>query len=183
MRLRAISRSMLVLLMVGLRSTGRSEEPRWLDVPYVHQAEQGCGAASVAMVMQYWMRSSSDLDAASADGDRIYRLLAPDSSQGISGQALQKYLEQHGFSAFIIGAEPADLRQHLSKGRPLIVALALKGPRAPLHYAVAVGIDDRSVILNDPARGKLVREDLPRFWRAWKSTGNWALLAVPRQGQ
>jgi len=26
----------------------------WLDVPYVHQEKDGCGSASLAMVLQYW---------------------------------------------------------------------------------------------------------------------------------
>ena len=26
----------------------------WLDVPFVPQQKDGCGAASIAMVMQYW---------------------------------------------------------------------------------------------------------------------------------
>ena len=28
----------------------------WLDVPFVKQEKDGCGAASIAMVMQYWRR-------------------------------------------------------------------------------------------------------------------------------
>ena len=26
----------------------------WLDVPYIKQTEEGCGSASIAMVLQYW---------------------------------------------------------------------------------------------------------------------------------
>jgi len=26
----------------------------WLDVPYIHQEKDGCGAASLAMVLRYW---------------------------------------------------------------------------------------------------------------------------------
>src|SRR5207248_6187286 len=26
----------------------------WLDVPYVHQEKDGCGSASLAMVLRYW---------------------------------------------------------------------------------------------------------------------------------
>ena len=28
----------------------------WLDVPFVKQEKNGCGAASIAMVMQFWQR-------------------------------------------------------------------------------------------------------------------------------
>jgi uncharacterized protein YvpB len=63
----------------------------------------------------------------------------------------------------------------------VVVCLGLKGPDGPLHYAVVVGLGDADVTLNDPARGKLVREEREAFLRSWKVTGNWALLAVPRQ--
>ena len=33
----------------------------WLDVPFVRQEKNGCGAASIAMVMQYWQRQQGKL--------------------------------------------------------------------------------------------------------------------------
>jgi hypothetical protein len=41
---------------------------------------------------------------------------------------------------------------------------------------------DKAVLVNDPARGRLIPVELTRFLPAWKLTGNWALLAVPRTG-
>jgi ABC-type bacteriocin/lantibiotic exporter with double-glycine peptidase domain len=152
----------------------------WLDVPYVEQVRAGCGSAAVAMVVQYWAHQFPGLRAAAADTERIDQLL-PASTRGIHGAALKNYLEQEGFSAYIFSGEITDLKHHFDKGRPLIVCLAPKGPRAPLHYAVLVGIDDSRVWLNDSARGKLFNEDLARFKEEWSATGNWALLAVPRQ--
>ncbi len=173
----------LFLLLAGSLLPARSEQTQWLDVPFVRQVGDGCGAASIAMVMQYWIRREPRLNAADADGDQIYKLLSSSSSKGISGRALQGYLEQHGFSAFVFDGELQDLRHHLAKGRPLVVCLAPKGSRAPLHYVVVVGVVDGAVLLNDPAREKLDREDLDHFLRAWKATGNWTLLAVPRHAQ
>jgi hypothetical protein len=45
------------------------------------------------------------------------------------------------------------------------------------------GIDAGSIVLNDPTRGKLFRENLGRFLPQWSVTGNWALLAVPRDAR
>ena len=153
----------------------------WLDVPYVQQAEStGCGSASIAMVMQYWMRQNPRLEPAAADAERIYSQLSSSSREGIRGQALKSYLEEHGFSAYAFNGELGDLRNHIEKGRPIVVCLAPRGANAPLHYAVVVGLDASGVYLHDPARGKLLREDLKKFQHEWKATGSWALLAVPR---
>jgi predicted double-glycine peptidase len=152
----------------------------WIDAPFVRQVRQGCGPAAIAMVMQYWARQQPGLDAAAADAEQIDQALPADSS-GTSGNELKRYLEAHGFSAYVFDGEPSDLRHHLAKGRPIVVCLGLNGPDAPLHYAVVVGIGDGGMLLNDPARGKLFREKTADFLRAWKATGNWALLALPRQ--
>jgi predicted double-glycine peptidase len=164
-----------VLFLLAASAAGQ-----WLEVPLVHQVKGGCGSAAVAMVMQYWSSQQPALDAAAADAARINQILPPVSAKGIPGQALKRYLEEHGFSAFIISGELRDLKQHLDKGRPIVVCLGY--PHAPLHYVVVVGEQDKAVIVNDPARGKRIPVALTRFLPAWNRTGNWALLAVPRTG-
>ena len=168
-----------VWLLLSLRAFAASD---WLDVPFVPQVKAGCGSAAVAMVIEYWAYRYSSLQYAAEDAGQIDRLL-PASRRGIRGEALRQYLDRRGFRAFIFDGELADLEHHFEKGRPVIVCFAPKGPHAPLHYAVIVGVDAHSVWMNDPARGKLVNEDTKRFLAEWKATGNWALLAVPRQAQ
>jgi predicted double-glycine peptidase len=153
----------------------------WLDVPFVPQREDGCGAASIAMVMQYWVRHNPDLNAAAADSDLIYKLLTPTRRRGVSGQALKDYVQKNGFKAFIIDGEFNDLEQHLAKGRPVVACLAPRGPRSPLHYVVVVGATNDAVLFHDPVRGKLTREDRAQFLQEWKVTKNWMLLAVPNR--
>jgi predicted double-glycine peptidase len=172
--------SFAILLIAHRAAPGESG---WLDVPFVEQVKAGCGSAAVAMVVQYWARQYPSLDRVAADTERINELLPVTSAKGIQGKALKRYLEERGFSVFIFTGDVGDLEHHLEKGRPLVVCLALQGARGPLHYVVMAGIDQSSVRFNDPARGKLIREDLDRFRAAWKVTGNWALLAVPRQAQ
>lgn len=170
-------------LVPVLTHSAQNSNRQWLDVPFVQQAKAGCGSAAIAMVIEYWARQYPGLQAAAAGAEQINQLLPPSSSKGIQGRRLKEFLESRGFSVFIFDGELRDLKHHFEQGRPVIVCLAPKGTRAPLHYAVVVGLDDTGVWLNDPARGKLVHEDTDHFLAAWKATGNWALLAVPRQAQ
>ena len=151
-----------------------------LDVPFVRQVTNGCGSAAVAMVIEYWIAQTSGLDRAARAVERIDRDLRP-SRGGLSGAELHHFFEAAGFSAYAFNGEFGDLRKHLAKGRPLIVCL---GPARPeMHFVVVTGIDDNGAVLNDPARGKSVHQRLPEFAREWKASGNWTLLAVPRQSK
>jgi len=167
---------MTLIFLLLAAATG----PGWLDIPYVHQKGAGCGAAAVAMVIQYWARQQPSLAGAAAESERINEELQA-SAKGIQGTALKSYLEARGFDVFVFRGERSDLEQQFKKGRPLVVCLGPKGAHGPFHYAVVAGIDREAVWLNDPARGKLIREDLRRFEAAWKESDNWSLLAVPRQ--
>ena len=44
-----------MLLLAGLCAYA-AQTGVWLDVPFVKQDKNACGAASIAMVMQYWQR-------------------------------------------------------------------------------------------------------------------------------
>jgi predicted double-glycine peptidase len=169
-----------VLSLCGIAGAASND---WLDVPFVQQVKAGCGPAAIAMVVQYWAREYPELSAAAVDTERINEALPAQSKRGIRGEALKTYLEERGFQAFVFSGEMQDLRAHFAKGRPVVVCFAPNARGGLLHYAVVAGVDDRSVILNDPTRGKLVREDLGSFEAKWKVTGNWAMLAVPRKGQ
>jgi predicted double-glycine peptidase len=149
----------------------------WLDVPYVKQPTEGCGAASIAMVIQYWaMQSGRQPD---ADVATIQRALYSHDAHGIYASAMEKYLQQNGFGTFVLSGTWADLQHHLEKGRPVIVAIKPTGEKS-LHYVVVAGIDNDILLLNDPARRKLLKYARPDFEREWKATSNWTLLAVPR---
>lgn len=154
----------------------------WLDVPFVKQPRNGCGAASIAMVMQYWQRQQGKAPGADSDAERIQRALYSGKAHGIYASDLQRYFQQHGFSAFVVQGEWSDLERHLEKGRPLIVALKPESGAGALHYVVVVGLDGEGslVLVNDPAQRKLLKQERSDFEREWKGTGNWTLLAIPR---
>ena len=151
----------------------------WLDVPFVKQEKNACGAASIAMVMQYWQRQAGQ--PANADAEEIQRALYSPQAHGIYASDLEHYLQQHGFRTFAFRGEWNDLKAHLEKGRPLIVALQPGG--STLHYVVVTGLDwdQGTVLTNDPAERKLLKQPRETFERQWKSAENWTLLALPTQ--
>ena len=152
----------------------------WLDVPFVQQQKDGCGAASIAMVMQYWEQHQGHPLGPEAQPVTILRALYSAQAHGIYASAMVRYFQQNGYRAFAFAGRRADLVSQLQQGRPLIAALK-PGVGPWLHYVVVVGLDERQklVLVNDPAQRKLLKEDQAQFEREWKATGNWILLAVP----
>ena len=154
----------------------------WIDVPFVAQQGEGCGAASIAMVMQYWRQQQGRAPAPASDYAQIERALYSPETHGIYASAMERYFKQNGYRTFAFVGEVGDLAQHLANGRPLIAALE-PGSGKPLHYVVVVGVDPvrQTVLVNDPAQRKLLTEDTARFEREWKAAGSWTLLAVPEE--
>jgi ABC-type bacteriocin/lantibiotic exporter with double-glycine peptidase domain len=150
----------------------------WLDVPFIKQEKNGCGAASIAMVMQYWNRQQPG-HAAIPTPDEIQRALYSRQAHGIHASEVERYLQRHGFRTFAIRGEWTDLQQHLENGRPLIVAL--RSGHDDFHYVVVTGLDRQQelVLKHDPAERKLLKQHRSDFEREWKGAGNWTLLAVP----
>jgi len=165
--------ALLVLQIVRLASG------LWLDVPFVHQEKDGCGSASVWMVMQYWKHP------ATARVEEIHRELYSKQASGIYARDMARYLNDHGFRTFAFKAEWDDLQAHISQGRPLIVCLERNALGVPFHYVVLVGIDREQDLawMNDPAERKLVPMRRIEFETAWKATGYWTLLALPDREQ
>lgn len=154
----------------------------WINVPFVAQPRDGCGAAAVAMVMQYWTakrhRVVTDAETVSTIQKQVYshRL------HGATPAALEGYLQRNGYLTFALNGRWKDLSHQIQKGRPVIVALSPPGQRA-LHYVVIDGIDPERglIMMNDPELRKLLPESRKQFEKDWSATHHWMLLAVPRQ--
>lgn len=127
------------------------------------------------MIMRYWDSDSRHLRRESEAG--IYRRLYSPAARGIPAVAMERYLKEQGFRVFVFNGNWNDLQEQLSKSRPLIVCLK----EGAAHYLVVAGIDtERGIILvNDPARRKLLKLRRSEFERDWRATGNWILLALP----
>jgi len=156
----------------------------WLEVPYVKQTEDGCGSASISMVLQYWRAHGAPTTEDRADAAAIQRQLYSRKARGIFASDMRQYFRESGFREFAISGEWSDLRQHLEQGRPLIVSIQPGGKRdakEPLHYVVVTGMDweREAVFISDPARGNLLRVERQEFEKEWEATRKWMLLAVP----
>jgi hypothetical protein len=192
-------KSVLFIGLAMLAANLCAQQPKsiWIDVPYVHQPPEGCGAAALAMVIAYWSEQEGlaggfsdgtpeQREQAHADRDVniIQRELYSPRKHGIAAKTMQRYLEQHGYVTFALDGTWHDLENEISKGRPLIAAIRPKGdPR--LHYVVMVGVDPAHsmVIMNDPAERKLLTEERAEFEKDWSATHNWLLLAMPESSR
>jgi len=175
-------RTTLVLLGVCGALVAADLHGVWLDVPFVKQEKDGCGAASVAMVMQYWQHQQGEPAGQDSDAARIQHALYSAKAHGIYASDMERYFREKGFRTFTIRGEWEDLKQHLDKGRPLLVALKPAGGGSPLHYVVVTGIDQEQeiVMVNDPAQRKLLKQNRSGFEREWSAAGRWTLLALPQ---
>jgi ABC-type bacteriocin/lantibiotic exporter with double-glycine peptidase domain len=142
-----------------------------LDVPYVPQRKDTCGAAALAMVLQYWGVAVSHDEVAG-------ELLQPEL-HGIAGSRLAAFAAGRGLTAIAHAGDVDHLRDYVGKGRPMIVAWAMG--RGRHHDVVVIGFDDarRRVIVHDPARGAARHVELEAFERRWAGAGHWTLLVAP----
>jgi hypothetical protein len=146
----------------------------WIDVPFTRQEKEGCGAASVWMVMEYWGKSPDP-------PQELHRLLYSREAHGVFASDIERYLSAHGFQTGAFSGEWDDLVENISKGRPLLVAIEVNPRGAPQHYVLVTGIDEarQIVLVNDPARRKLLPMARSDFERRWTAMNRWTLLAVP----
>jgi ABC-type bacteriocin/lantibiotic exporter with double-glycine peptidase domain len=168
---------------VAVCITAAAAQPsHWLDVPFISQPENGCGAAVISMTLQYWSGHGANVKEAAFEIASIQKQLYSPSDRGIKASDMTRYFTSLGFRAFAFRGEQDDLATHIEKGRPLIVALRESKTSGVLHYVVVVGTDatERVVIVNDPARRKLLKLDLKEFQKAWTGAANWTLLVVPQ---
>jgi predicted double-glycine peptidase len=181
-----MSREVLALVVGSLfwvqgQSQPESKAGVWLEVPFIKQAEDGCGSASLAMLLQYWAVHGAAIAPGTSDPALIQRQLYSPRAHGIFASDMERYLRSAGFREFAVSGEWNDLRKHLEQGRPLIVSIQPGDARPPFHYVVVTGIDwqREAVFIHDPARGKLLRVERGEFEKQWEAVRNWMLLAVP----
>ncbi|TAM79158.1 MAG: hypothetical protein EPN47_19310 [Acidobacteria bacterium] len=176
-----VAPALLAIALTGALAAGAG---LWLDVPFVRQQADGCGAACISMVMQYWLGGKNAVVQPAADAGRIQRALYSPKAKGIYASDMERYFLENGFRVFAFRGTPEDLQHHLAKGRPLIVCLKDSGKSGPLHYVVVVGLEsqDGVILVNDPEERKLLKMDIRAFERRWRPMDNWTLLAVPEPG-
>jgi ABC-type bacteriocin/lantibiotic exporter with double-glycine peptidase domain len=155
-----------------------ADDPGWVlvdDVPFCRQSkEYDCGAAAMAMLLNYW--------SVQIEPKVILEAIPPRTGAGISAGQLQTCAQQHGLAAYLIKGTEETLKRHLSRKRPLLVGLVKPhlGNRQVLHYELVVGIHplQRKLVTLDPARGKQVYS-MAGFQREWEPANNLVLVAAP----
>jgi ABC-type bacteriocin/lantibiotic exporter with double-glycine peptidase domain len=175
----------LILAAALLASTARCLKAQpipFLDVPFVKQGKNLCGPACISMILQYWGQHASGKAAGMPEGANIQEIakaLDVRGSSGTLGSQMQRYFSMLDYQAFSFQGEWDDVANHLAKGRPLIIALGGQGALG--HYVVLVGWDpqEQIVLVNDPARRKLLKLDKVSFEKSWERTSRWTLLALP----
>lgn len=176
---RAMKHMLVTICLCGML-VAASARAIWIDVPFVSQTREGCGAASLAMIMRYWYEQPGATVGQAADVADILQQLHSPQSHGIYASAMKEYLRDHGYQVFAFKGTWEDFHKHLAKGRPLIVALAPSRNEKVLHYIVVAGVDGDFVLFNDPADRKLARLDRGAFEKEWSASDNWTLLALPQ---
>lgn len=169
----------LALLYPGsARPAAVKHEGLWLDVPYVRQPPEGCGAACIAMVLRYWTLKDPQYRCSLPSVESIQRALYSPAAHGIYAKDVERYLRGKGMRVIAFRCDWSLLREHLAKGRPLIVCLR---EGRWLHYVVVVGLDPakNAVLVNDPAGRRLEPIRRTVFETKWRAESNWTLLALP----
>lgn len=178
---RSFFRASVLMAALCAAACAFAQSGAWLDVPYVQQQKDGCGAAVISMLMQYWQKQEGMTVTPSAQTPQILAALYSGEAHGIYASGMVRYFQQNGYRTFAFAGQWDDFARELQKGRPLIAALK-PDAGGSLHYVVVAGIDParQLVLLNDPAQRKLLKEDRATFEQEWKATHNWTLLVVPQ---
>ncbi len=144
-----------------------------LEVPYVKQEKNFCGPASLAMVLMYWGSTVSQYEI----GERVQNK----EKKGVWGEDLKSVAENLGFNAFIYSSDINNIKENLSKGRPIIVPLT-SGSSSNFHFVLIVGVSSTNskLIYHDPAEESFSVIDIEEFITKWKPSNYWALLVVPK---
>jgi ABC-type bacteriocin/lantibiotic exporter with double-glycine peptidase domain len=148
--------------------------PGWLllkDVRFIpQQGLSDCGAAALAMTLDYWRSPATVADIV---------VETPPRDGGIRAGELRDLARRRGFQAFLIQGTFDDLETQLRSGRPVVVGLAkpVLGGRALLHYEVVVGLNrtTRHVLSLDPAQG-LRDNTVDGFAREWAPSDRLTLI-------
>jgi ABC-type bacteriocin/lantibiotic exporter with double-glycine peptidase domain len=142
-------------------------------VPFFPQSKHQCGPASLASVLNYYGCPITPEEIA----EKIYEKRL----KGSLGIDLLLYAQRMGFSAKAYRGTLTDLKDHVSKGQPLIVFQDLGYPPFPVrHFSVIIGYDEGKGVLilySGKQRDKVT--SYGRFLRSWREMDYWTLLILP----
>jgi ABC-type bacteriocin/lantibiotic exporter with double-glycine peptidase domain len=143
------------------------------DVPFFPQSKYQCGPASLASVLNY--------HGCRVTPEEIAEAIYEKRLKGTLNVDLFLFARRMGFNASAFKGSISDLKDSISKERPLIVFQDLGYPLLPVrHFSVVIGYDDAKGILvlhSGKRKNKLISYE--RFLRSWAKMDYWTLLILP----
>jgi ABC-type bacteriocin/lantibiotic exporter with double-glycine peptidase domain len=132
-----------------------------LKVPYVKQAVNYCGPASVAMIMEYYGLAA---DQYTIGADIV-------DEAGTTASELIDKSEERGFTGTVVNCQLNGLLGLLAEGKP-VIARVLNDMGTGGHFIVVTGYDRTSslIFLNDPDQPYRRAESFEEFSRIWDVT-------------
>jgi len=116
-----------------------------------------CGPASLKIVFDYYGVETSE--------KKIAKAAKAFKDKGTGSVGLMKAAKHFGFTAEIKDdCSFFDLKKFLDQRIPVIVDWFLEDDG---HYAVVSGLNEKEIILMDPAIGKERKISLAKFYRIW----------------
>jgi tetratricopeptide (TPR) repeat protein len=139
-------------------------------VPFFPQTDYQCGPAALATVLAH--------AGANVAAEDLVREVYVEGLRGSLQPELLGATRRHGFIPYVIEPDPSALVAELAARRPVLVLQNLGVDRVPVwHYAVAVGVEDDTVILRSGTEERRL-ERSSRFLRSWQRGANWGFVVV-----
>jgi uncharacterized protein len=128
-----------------------------IKLKYFLQSPGLCGPASLKIVFDYYGVTVAEA--------KIAKIAGASSKKGSDIKGLIKAAKYFGFNAFYAKESSfEDIRHYIKKKIPVIVDWFLVDDG---HYSVVVGIDEKNIVLIDPAIKKQRKMLLEDFYRVW----------------
>lgn len=128
-----------------------------LKVKLFRQSSGMCGPASLKMVLEYYGIKKSEKELAKMSG--------ASTNHGVEARPLLTAAKKLGLKGFIKdGSTLNDVARYIMKNIPVIVDWFSVDDG---HYSVVVGLDKKSIYLQDPELGGLNKIKKDVFYRAW----------------
>ena len=143
-----------------------------LDAPFFPQAENHCGPAALATVL-------NAVGAATSPEELSAQVYLP-AREGSLQVELLAATRRHARIPFTPDPEIEALLAELAHGRPVLVLQNLRTRSLPAwHYAVLVGYDtQRNALQLNSGADEGLWVEAPTFLRTWDWGGRWAMVAL-----
>lgn len=137
---------------------------RLFVTPQDQGTTNGCGTTCLSMAMEYWRPGRPENARAAIDG-----AVRPFDMFTAPGDLL-RYARFHGYrAAMLVDATLDDLLRLLDRGLPTLVLCDRSGARGDaLHYMLAIGQEEGSLLFADPAGGQFVGLAGTEFEAIWR---------------